>query len=54
MSTPIVRALTPGIYAPVPTFFLPDNEDIGRNHLLPIFFPYLTLRLFLFVQTLKH
>lgn len=44
MSTPMVRALTPGIYAPIPTFFLPDNEDIGRNHLLPVFFRYLTLR----------
>ena len=23
------RPLTPGIYAPVPTFFLPESEDLG-------------------------
>ena len=37
MSTSAVRALTPGIYAPVPTFFLPDNEDLGKIYLLLVF-----------------
>ena len=23
------RALTPGIYAPIPTFFKPETEDLG-------------------------
>ncbi|KAJ8497142.1 hypothetical protein ONZ51_g689 [Trametes cubensis] len=25
------RPLTPGIYAPIPTFFLPDSEDLGEH-----------------------
>jgi len=25
----LLRRLTPGIYAPVPTFFLPETEDLG-------------------------
>lgn len=24
------RGLKPGIYAPIPTFFLPDSEDLGE------------------------
>lgn len=26
------RTLKPGIYAPIPTFFLPGSEDLGKNH----------------------
>ena len=37
MSTPVIRVLSPGIYAPVPTFFLPGNEDLGEYHVLLIF-----------------
>ena len=51
MATSTVRALTPGIYAPIPTFFLPFDEDLGKNHLLPIFS---ILTLTRFVQTSKH
>ena len=25
------RPLTAGIYAPIPTFFLPDSEDLGQS-----------------------
>lgn len=25
------RVLTPGIYAPIPAFFLPDTEDLGAS-----------------------
>lgn len=25
----VKRGLKPGIYAPIPTFFLPDSEDLG-------------------------
>ena len=46
MSTPVIRGLSPGIYAPVPTFFLPGNEDLGEYHLLLIF-PILALDTFL-------
>ena len=28
------RVLTPGIYAPIPTFFAPDTEDLGAS---PVF-----------------
>lgn len=27
--SPAVRALKPGVYAPIPTFFLPHTEDLG-------------------------
>ena len=28
------RPLTPGIYAPVPSFFLPQSEDLGTYAIL--------------------
>ncbi len=35
MASSVVRPLEPGIYAPLPTFFLPDSEDIGRLSSIP-------------------
>ena len=26
----VSRPLAPGIYAPIPTFFLPETEDLGK------------------------
>lgn len=32
----LARSLKPGIYAPIPTFFLPDTEDLGKfSSLIP-------------------
>lgn len=31
---PNSRTLKPGIYAPIPTFFLPASEDLGKDHRL--------------------
>lgn len=27
---PVTHPLTAGIYAPIPTFFLPESEDLGQ------------------------
>lgn len=35
MASSIVRPLEPGIYAPLPTFFFPDSEDIGTPTFSP-------------------
>ena len=52
MSAPVIRALTPGIIAPVPTFFFPVNEDLGSYHLLAILSTSVTNTFF--VQISRH
>jgi 4-hydroxy-2-oxoglutarate aldolase len=37
-----LRPMPPGIYAPLPTFFLPDSEDLGSSSVLHIYFVVLT------------
>jgi hypothetical protein len=32
---PVYRPLKAGIYAPIPTFFLADSEDLGRSQIHP-------------------
>lgn len=27
----LLRPLKPGVYAPIPAFFLPDSEDLGAD-----------------------
>jgi hypothetical protein len=34
----VTRPLTPGVYAPIPTFFLPVSQDLGKY---PLFHPHL-------------
>jgi 4-hydroxy-2-oxoglutarate aldolase len=36
------RPMIPGIYAPLPTFFLPDSEDLGSSSALRMCFVVLT------------
>jgi 4-hydroxy-2-oxoglutarate aldolase len=33
----VSRPLAPGIYAPIPSFFLPESEDLGKRTYSPRF-----------------
>jgi 4-hydroxy-2-oxoglutarate aldolase len=35
----VVRPLKAGIYAPIPSFFLPETEDLGMSASCNIFVP---------------
>lgn len=39
----VSRPLRAGIFAPIPTFFLPDTEDLGEHDLCNTVIPMLNL-----------
>lgn len=49
----VSRPLKPGIFAPIPTFFLPDSEDLGEFLIATVFFGLTSIQIYIHLRP-KH